>query len=1027
MPSVVRSLLVAGVFAYAGLTVACGDKVTVPPNPIDSTVHSVTVSPAGPIPMKIGDKVTLAASVDAGAGVTDRTVTWTSSSSTIATVDQTGVVTAVAGGTATIIAASKANPSVTGAAVVTVGATVNATVTVASVNQTTCSVLGNCNSVPANLAAIMGQIDVTMNVDPGTQTLTGIDLILNCTGPGNSGTDTVVASQNLGSSDKVPLAAEAAAAPVQLSYNTANFNSTTGVPSFKNGNCTIKGRARTAQGTPAGSNTETLVLVNPDVIVGTMASTKQATNPLTGLAWHGGDVTISELPVFFTPNRSSVSATISYEGKNGSVGSAAQSLTFLDTNNPASTNPLNIDSKTDANSDATVGVVAVDNSGNTFQNPNGFGIVTASSYLANPGAGGVPQFCGAFCGGTNPFRLDTQKPTSGGLTLASNTDQNTGPNGFLNASFRFAGDSAAGYRGADRLGFDAAGVPPFMSCVPVGGVTTTSNCDFSGVDSVTVFFQTGTSNTGTFTTVANPANLAETATGTANLLRQITTDRLGNADTSWVCPTGACPQWSAGAAPASAKFGVDLTPPTLTFVSGEAQGNVYNNPATPGNYVFNVIDNGTIGSSGIGTYAGPGTVLVAQVREWNGFTTSTSVTGFENVVSSNIAAAARAGLGEIFSATPNSTLNPCVIGRFNATSAKAATNALPVFAANGTQVGFCSPVPYTPGGVPTASTFPSSGNVPQVNGYFTTEIIASDQANNVSSAFKATILGDNSIPTVVNVDVPPTITGNATTALPANVTDNAATGVGDFVASWPAVAYPSGIYQYAITTGPGVAFDNVLTNSTPISPTLPNFIKNLQVNNGVAAPTATVANTTNATDFFVSAQDPSANVGFKDIVLASQPTNFVGGATAWTNFSGGFAISASAANVSNGPSSVTAANPTSTVLTAVATGATGIFTNPFVATQLWYRPTTTAVWFLAPSTDAVASAPSTSDNGINRTWNFAFTWNPPAATPASHLGGPQNLTPPNPGTIVLDVVIIGINANGDAIQTPIQTITLTTP
>ena len=592
MPSVVRSSFVFGAFAFAAATAltACGDKVNVQGPQLDSVVHSVTVSPASVPNMKIGDKVTLAASVDAGSGVSDRTVVWSTSNAAVATVDQGGVVTAVAGGTTSIIAKATANPAVQGAAVITVGANVAATITIANVNQTTCSFLGNCNSVPANIAAIMGQIDVTMNVDPGTQTLTGVDLIMNCSGTGNSATDTVVASQNLGA-DKAPIAGEAAAAPVQLSFNTASFNATTGAVSFRNGNCILKGRARTAAGTQSGSNTETLVLVNPDVIIGTMASTKSTLNPTTGLNWKGGDVTISETPVFFTPGRSTVSATIFYEGRNAPVtAGGTQSVTFLDVNNLASTNPLSIDGITDGNSDVTVQVVAVDNSGNNFQNPNGFGIVTAASYLANPGAGGVPPF-----GGTNPFRLDTQKPVSGGFTLASNTDQNTGPNGFLNATFRFAGDSAAGYRGADRLGVSG--------CAPTSSI---SNCDFFGVDSVTVIFQTGTTNTGTFTTVANPANLPETATGTANLLRQITTDKLGNADTTWVCPTGNCPQWSAGAAPASAKFGVDKTAPTATFVSGEVQGNAYNNPATPGNYVFNITDPGTVGASGVGTYAGAG-------------------------------------------------------------------------------------------------------------------------------------------------------------------------------------------------------------------------------------------------------------------------------------------------------------------------------------------------------------------------------------------------------------------------------------
>ena len=1012
MQSVVRSSFLVGALALAtvsGLT-ACGDKVNVQTNPSDSVVTGVTVSPPA-VTMKIGDKVTLAASVAAGAKITDHGVAWSTSSATVATVDANGVVTAVGGGTATIIAKANANPQIQGASVITVGANVLATVTISNVNQTTCSFLGNCNSVPANLAAIMGQIDVTLNVDAGTQTISGVDLIMNCSGTGNSGTDTVIASQNIGT-DVAPVGAEAAAAPVQLSYNTANFNATSGAVSFKNGNCTLKGRVRTAAGTQSGSNTETLVLVNPDVIVGTLASTKSSLNPNTGLNWRGGDVTVSATPVFFTPGRSAVSEQFFYEGKNSNVASGGtQSVTFLDTNNPASTNPLNIDGITDANSDNTVAVVTVDNAGNNFQNPNGFGIVTAASYLANPANGGIPPFCGPACGGTNPFRLDTRKPISGGFSLANNTDQGTGPNSFLNAAFRFAGDSAAGYRGADRLAVSG--------CAATSSI---SNCDFNGVDSVTVIFQTGTTNTGTFTTVTNPANLAETATGTADLLRQITTDRLGNADTSWVCTVGNCLEWAGNAAPASAKFGVDKTAPTATFVSGPPNDTSFNNPAAPTNYVLNITDPGTVGASGVGTYAGPGTILVAQVREWNGFTTASAIAGFENVNETNTPAANRPLLGETLGAFPAASSFPCVIGRFNAAQANAGPNALPVLAANGTTMGFCTPIPYTPGGTPTASTIPSSSNL--LNGYYTTRIIAPDEAGNVSAIFNSIILGDNSIPTIVNVDVPPTIAGNATTNLPASVTDNAAAGVGDFVFSWPAVAYPSGIYQYAVTSGPGVAFDNVLTNSTTITPSIPNFIKNLQVSNGVAAPTATVANTTNATDFFVSAQDPANNVGFKDVVIATQPTNFTGSATAWTNFTGGFAISASVATVSNCPAACTNTNPLSTVLTGVATGTTGIFTNPFVATQLWYRPTGGAVWFLASSTDATAAGPSTSDNGINRTWNFGFTFNPPVQTPATHLGGPVGLTT---NAMTIDVVIVGINANGDAIQTPTQVITIANP
>src|SRR5215467_13951972 len=73
MPSVVRSTFVLGAFALAAATAtACGDKVTVTTPPKDSSVQSVLVSPPGPVAMKIGDKVTFAASVQGGPDLTNR-------------------------------------------------------------------------------------------------------------------------------------------------------------------------------------------------------------------------------------------------------------------------------------------------------------------------------------------------------------------------------------------------------------------------------------------------------------------------------------------------------------------------------------------------------------------------------------------------------------------------------------------------------------------------------------------------------------------------------------------------------------------------------------------------------------------------------------------------------------------------------------------------------------------------------------------------------------------------------------------
>jgi hypothetical protein len=985
MQSVVRSSFVFGAFAFAAATAltACGDKVNVQGPQLDSVVHSVTVSPASVPNMKIGDKVTLAASVDAGSGVSDRTVQWSSSNVAVVTVDQNGVVTAVAGGTASVIAKATANPSVQGAAVITVGANVNATVTISSVNQTTCGTAG-CTSSPANIANITGQIDVTLNVDPGTQTLTGVDLIMNCTGPGNSGADTVVASQNLGA-DKAPIGGEEAAAPVQLSFNTASFNATTGAVAFRNGTCTLKGRARTAAGTQSGANTETLVLANPDVIIGTMTSTKSATAP-GGLAWHGGDVTVSIIPVFFTANRSAVSEAITFQAKTFNASSGGpQSATFIDTNDPASTNALDINNITNVNSQNTLVVTTVDNSGNQFQNPGGI-IVTAQSYLANPGGGGTAPF-----NALNPFRLDTQKPVPGTIALANNADQGTTGSGYIGASFRFAADSAAGYRGPDAIPGNQ-----------------TQNLDHGGVDNATVVFQQGTSATSSFTAVTNTNNLSETVSATTNVLRQITTDALGNADTSYANGT---PFPNGNTVPAAAKFGVDKTPPTFTLTSGPlqhatAQAVSSGGVGGTGSYVVNIGD----------ALSGPGvTQLVAQVRQNSGVTTTSALPAngavFTNGSENNIATAG------------------CVIGRFNTTQAAAGANALPVVERGGTTVGFCTPTPYLLTGGTTVS---ANFGTPALEGYSTTEIVAIDQAGNTAAPFVNTVLEDATNPTAgPGVDLPQSIAGGSAPVFPTLAADNL-----DVVASFAQITYPSGmVLEGAVAAGTGTAFDNVLTRSTTVTPGVAVFARNLQTSGNPSTLTAGSAAATAPASVNVVVLDAASRAGatgainFSPTVAISQPSS-----NPWSsNFTAGFSITSNAAGglVTNCPASgcgpsgtTTPVNPTTVTFTATAAGVSALLGNPFTTVQIWYQ-VGAGPWFLAGTTGAGSSR----DTGVggNRFWDFTFTWDPPAAAQPDQTGAIASLAPPNAGSIGINVMAIGMNANGDALFTAPLVITLTNP
>src|SRR6266566_4743812 len=117
--------LVTGVAAGSATITATseGQSGTATVTVTNVPVASVTVSPASPS-IAVGQTVQLAAVTKDAAGnvLTGRTVTWTTSNSTVATVLATGLVTGVAAGTATITATSEA---VAGTAASTVTAPVS--------------------------------------------------------------------------------------------------------------------------------------------------------------------------------------------------------------------------------------------------------------------------------------------------------------------------------------------------------------------------------------------------------------------------------------------------------------------------------------------------------------------------------------------------------------------------------------------------------------------------------------------------------------------------------------------------------------------------------------------------------------------------------------------------------------------------------------------------------------------------------------------------------------------------------------
>ena len=111
----------SAVLAVVALATGCGDgdSATAPPTPEPARPTTVTVSPATHELTALGITVQLSAEVrDQNARVmAGATVTWTSSASSMATVDASGLVTAAGNGTATITASAG---SASGSAVVTV-------------------------------------------------------------------------------------------------------------------------------------------------------------------------------------------------------------------------------------------------------------------------------------------------------------------------------------------------------------------------------------------------------------------------------------------------------------------------------------------------------------------------------------------------------------------------------------------------------------------------------------------------------------------------------------------------------------------------------------------------------------------------------------------------------------------------------------------------------------------------------------------------------------------------------------------
>jgi len=316
-----KTILVVG----AAMLAACGDKVSVvqyTPPPTTAPVLKVNSVDVAPLTatLTIGQAITLTAAVNADVGVAT-TVSWSASAANV-TVTSAGVVTAV---TATpgvaVCATSTVDAGKKGCATIVVSAVVppvGASISINSITQT-----GTTNTV--NPSNVTGNIDITLNVNPGNQTVSKIVLLV---GGVRQDSQMFSAAQSaaLRYAGDQAVAAQSTFPQVMFTVNTAGYNATTGVANYANGNKAISAQLYVA-GTTSAASTATaasnLAFNNTDAVYGTwtLPTTNVKAADALGYQWvslGGGNLVLNVTPVIYSGKTAS-SVTVKYTNFNNTA------------------------------------------------------------------------------------------------------------------------------------------------------------------------------------------------------------------------------------------------------------------------------------------------------------------------------------------------------------------------------------------------------------------------------------------------------------------------------------------------------------------------------------------------------------------------------------------------------------------------------------------------------------------------------------------------------------------------------------
>jgi hypothetical protein len=833
---------------------------------VNKGVTKVEISPNTAI-LKAGDFQQLTANVTRDPGVAG-TVTWTSSATGVATVDNAGKVTAVSNGSAIITAASTVDPTVTGTAAITVRPIQLAQISIQAVTK-------GGTTQPVNFNNVTGQIDVVLNVDPGEERVTKVDVNLD----GQS-----ACTRNLSASESEALRMAAAfenveAVDIVCSINTADFDQATGAVKFANGAHVLSASA-TIAGPPARTITATnqaITLNNASGFIATVTNTNtvggpaSAINPTTGRKWVQGDVTLKLAAVNYTAGGATVtSVSGAFLGKTFTATPAAGTQIFTLSFPNSGTGALNIVGYQTAALAETQPVVTSSNLSTGNQGPTD--ILNQGTTADNLGLTRLDS--------TRVDNVAPAAPTVGAFPL------------WLNASYTFSATNAA-ITGIVDTGVDNTTVEFYV----INGAlpTAAGACDLTGMTKVTA-----------------SAGLTESIISTQYNGKVVITDALGNKR----------------CAPLGNSFGVDFTAPANVTFSGVANNAAFNNT---------------------GTASGTNYVLASTGDNASGISATTP--GLVSIVRVNSTGA-----------------NTCVIGTGTACTQVAVAGTASITGA-------------------------STGE-----GYYTITAQMSDVAGNAAPVppFTRLFLVDATAPTFTgNVGLAAQYSGNAAATFSnLSITDNL-----DLGRLFGRVNYANlGNLQYQDQQLG--SFGTPLEKTFAGNYTIASLIRCINAAGDFSAQAGSEA--TQVTFF---AEDQAGNQGSVSPVAgalqaALDNCGAVGNLTAPAAIT---AFADSAVNYGSGKTQVSIAGTTTGVnsasvgLTAITTVTLDNAPEPFTRVEFYYEQTPGNWVKIGQSGPGVLNQTVTT-----RTWTYKFTWDPDATVPVN---------------AATNVIALGIDAQGDAVRT----------